>query len=461
MGVTAQDTSAPTAGSVEHRLLDTAAQILGRGDKEALTLERAADQADIPLDEARALYADDPALFAGVTEFLNDRLRDYADRELAKLPEDVPIIKRVLANATGYFNAALDNPTYFAAYSHSQVTEDFPNIEDEIKRPLNPDTFPEVSARVLNLLVEAINELGHPMQEDLLITGTLALLSEAHGLAHLATFGIMRHLSPTAKRQTFQAAMDSMLSGMCNTMGEGNILRFDPDTIPGPVSEKWTTLAKDMPRGTKDEIREAILRGGAEEVVADGLANFSLANAAERAGIPLNTATQLFDGDQSLLRELEIYLDEANTQAIMRQASFVPDGSPSLTFIKAAGFGYIEYALNDPVGFVALIEISSRSIVPVSFDDEGGMAQPFDMGKAFTFLMNIVRDAISESEGPRSTWVLYTQMMALWAAVHGIAQLVTVGALRYRTPEFCFQVSSRIMDIGLRGMINALELRPD
>lgn len=459
--MTAQDTSAPTAGSVEHKLLDTAAQILGRGDKEALTLKRAADQADIPLDEARALYADDAALYAGVTDFLSDRLRVFADRELEKLPEDVPIIKQVLANATGYFNAALDNPTYFAAYSHSKVTDDFPNIEDQIELPLDPDAFPGVSARVLNLLVEATRQLGHPADSELLITGMLALLSEAHGLAHLATFGIMRHLSPTAKRQTFQAAMNSMLSGMCNTMGEGNIVRFDPDTIPGPVSEKWTTQAKDMPRGTKDEIRNAILRGGAEKVVADGFGNFTLKDAAERASIPMNTATQLFDGDQALLRDLEIYLDEANTQAIMRQASFVPDGSPSLTFIKAAGFGYIEYALSDPVGFVALIEISSRSIVPVSFDDEGGMAQPFDMGKAFTFLMNIVRDAISESEGPRSTWVLYTQMMALWAAAHGIAQLATVGALRYHTPEFCFQLSSRIMDIGLRGMINALELRPN
>lgn len=457
--VNTQDPSAPPAGSVEHRLLDQALQILGRGDKKALTLQRTAEQADIPLEEARTLYADDATLYAEVSRFLDERLRVFADRELAKLPADAPTLKHVLANATGYFNAALDNPTYFAAYSHSQVVEDFPNFEEQIERPLNPDDFPAITARVLNLILEATRQLETPIQESLIITGALALLAETHGLAHLATFGIMRHLSPTAKRQTFQAAMGSLLSGLCNTMAEGNIVHFDPETIPGEISEPWTTLAKDLPRETKEEIREAILRGAAEEVVAAGLDGFTLKNAAQRADIAFNTATQLFDGDQALLHELEIHLDEANTQAIVRQAASVPEGSPALTAIKAAGFGYIDYALADPTGFVALIEISSRSIVPVSFDDEGGMAQPFDMGKAFTYLMNIVRDAISESEGPRSTWVLYTQMMSLWGAAHGIAQLATIGVLRYTSPEFCFRVSSRVMDIGLRGMINALELR--
>ena len=457
--MTAQDDSAPLAGPVELKLLDQAARILGRGGKEALTLQRAADQADVSMAEAHEIFTDDADLYAKVSHFLDERLRIASDRELTKLPEGSTVKQRLLANATGYFNAALENPAYFAAYSRSKVAEDFPNFEDEINRPQDLDAFPAATARVINLISEATLELGMPVQKDLVVIATLSLLSEMHGLAHLATFGIMRHLSPTAKRQTFQASMSTLLTGLFDTIREGNIVHFDPETIQGEPLPQITTPAKDMPRGNEEEIREAIFRGAAEEVVAEGLSHFTLSASAERAQIPLNTATQVFDGDQALLRELEVHLDEANTQAIMRQAAYVPDGSPGLTYIKAAGFGYIEYALHDPIGFVALIEIASRSIVPVSFDDEGGVAQPFDMGKAFTFLMNIVRDAISESEGPRSTWVLYTQMMALWASAHGVAQLTTVGVLRYHSPQFAFRISSRLMDIVLRGMITVLELR--
>lgn len=118
----------------------------------------------------------------------------------------------------------------------------------------------------------------------------------------------------------------------------------------------------------------------------------------------------------------------------------------------------MEFALADPVGFVALIEVSSRSIVPVSFDDSGDSEQPFDMGKAFSFIMNLVRDAISESNGPRSPWILFTQIAALWASIHGLSQLSTVGALRYHSADFYFDLASRVMDIVIQGMVNVLGL---
>ena len=139
-----------------------------------------------------------------------------------------------------------------------------------------------------------------------------------------------------------------------------------------------------MPKSTAEEKRAAIFRGAAEEIVYNGLPNLHLGSAAARAGVDLADAEHLFDGDSHLLRALEESLDEANTLAIMRQNQVLPEGSHGLAYIKATGFGYLEYALEDPIGFVALIEVSSRSIVPVSFEETGDTEQPFDMGKAFT-----------------------------------------------------------------------------
>ena len=81
------------------------------------------------------------------------------------------------------------------------------------------------------------------------------------------------------------------------------------------------------------------------------------------------------------------------------------------------------------------------------------------MGKAFTFIMNLVRDAISESNGPRSPWILFTQIAALWASIHGLSQLSTVGALRYHSADFYFNLASKVMDVVIQGMVNVLELK--
>ena len=293
----------------------------------------------------------------------------------------------------------------------------------------------------------------------LVVIQALTFLSELQGITHLATFGIMRHLSPTAKKQTFNACIETLFSGLEDSLRDGKIAPFEPLALVGEPAEPFTTAAKDLPKTTAEEKRAAIFRGAAEEIAYNGLPSLHLGSAAARAGVDLADAEHLFDGNSHLLRSLEEFLDEANTLAIMRQNRAVPEGSHGLAYIKATGFGYLEFALEDPVGFVALIEVSSRSIVPVSFDEPGDTEQPFDMGKAFTFIMNLVRDAISESNGPRSPWILFSQIAALWASIHGLSQLSTVGALRYHSADFYFNLASKVMDVVLQGMVNVLELK--
>ena len=450
------------AGSAKQRLLEQSARILAKGGRDALQVCAVAEQIDVPVDEAKSFFEDDHDLYIQTSRFLDERIRVAAFKALDRLPDDAAAIEKLREVAKVYFNLAIENPTYFAAYNNCQTATSFPNFEDGIEQAESFDAFPPIFRWVLEHMRDAAVAARGEFKHRLVVIQSLSFLCELQGITHLATFGIMRHLSPAAKKQTFNACLETLFSGLEICLRDGQIAPFEPEALSGEPPVPFTTAAKDMPKCTAEEKRAAIFRGAAEEIVYNGLPNLHLGSAAARAGVDLPDAEHLFDGDSHLLRALEESLDEANTLAIMRQNQVLPEGSHGLAYIKATGFGYLEYALEDPIGFVALIEVSSRSIVPVSFDETGETEQPFDMGKAFTFIMNLVRDAISESNGPRSPWILFTQIAALWASIHGLSQLSTVGALRYHSANFYFNLASKVMDIILQGMVNVLELkRPD
>ena len=447
------------AGSTRQRLLDQSARILAKGGRDALKVCAVAEQIAVPVDEAKSLFEDDHDLYIQIIRFLDERLRVASYEALDKLPDGATAIQKLRESAKVYFNLALDNPTYFAAYHNCETATSFPNFEDGIEESKSFDAFPPTFRRMLERMREAAIAARGDFDHRLVVIQALTFLSELQGITHLATFGIMRHLSPAAKKQTFNACIETLFSGLEDSLRDGEIAPFEPLAPVGDPAEPFTTAAKDMPKSTAEEKRAAIFRGAAEEIAYNGLPSLHLGSAAARAGVDLADAERLFDGNSHLQRSLEESLDEANMLAIMRQNQAVPEGSHGLDYIKATGFGYLEYALEDPVGFVALIEVSSRSIVPVSFEESGDTEQPFDMSKAFTFIMNLVRDAISESNGPRSPWILFTQIAALWACIHGFSQLSTVGALRYHSADFYSNLASKVMDVVLQGMVNVLELK--
>lgn len=447
------------AGSTRQRLLDQSARILAKGGRDALKVCAVAEQIAVSVDEAKSLFEDDHDLYIQTIRFLDERLRVASYEALDKLPDGATAIQKLRESAKVYFNLALDNPTCFAAYNNCETATSFPNFEDGIEESKSFDAFPPTFRRMLERMREAAIAARGDFDHRLVVIQALTFLSELQGITHLATFGIMRHLSPTAKKQTFNVCIETLFSGLELSLRDGEIAPFEPLALVGEPAGPFTTAAKDMPKSTAEEKRAAIFRGAAEEIAYNGLPSLHLGSAAARAGVDLADAEHLFDGNSHLQRSLEESLDEANMLAIMRQNQAVPEGSHGLDYIKATGFGYLEYALEDPVGFVALIEVSSRSIVPVSFEESGDTEQPFDMSKAFTFIMNLVRDAISESNGPRSPWILFTQIAALWACIHGFSQLSTVGALRYHSADFYSNLASKVMDVVLQGMVNVLELK--
>ena len=125
------------------------------------------------------------------------------------------------------------------------------------------------------------------------------------------------------------------------------------------------------------------------------------------------------------------------------------------SYIKAAGYGYVSFALHDPIGWNVLIEIASGSIVPTDFDN---FDEREGMGVAFSFLVELTKKAIENSESPRQTWILYSQVFAAWASAHGLAHLFSTGNLRNLEDQDKLDLIGPVFDIVIQGLLSTLNI---
>lgn len=253
-----------------------------------------------------------------------------------------------------------------------------------------------------------------------------------------------------------EAVLNNLSVGLERYVVEGIELRHQPTEYAGPLPYEVVPPATEFPRSTPEEVRVAILRGAAEYGAWHGVDEISLEEAAKTAGLDPREAFRHFGTNSDLLIDLENYLDEQDQAKIGMQMFALPDGSPAIEYIKAAGFGYVGYAVSDPVGFRSLIAVASGSIIPNSFDITSSNFE--DMGVAFQGLLEIVRAAIVEGGGPRSAWVLFTHAFSLWSYTHGLAQLFSNGSLRNLPVEMKFELVDAVFDVTIEGMLHGVDL---
>ena len=79
-----------------------------------------------------------------------------------------------------------------------------------------------------------------------------------------------------------------------------------------------------------------------------------------------------------------------------------------------------------------------------------------EFGRAFGFIMSLVREAIDEVDGPRTPWVLFTLVISVWAGAHGLAVLSTKGPLRGCDSDYIFEILTHYMDIEFGGIMRSL-----
>ena len=429
------------------RLLEQAAIMVSKTSLEDLSIERLAAEADMAVSAVRNQFADNQALLAGLKRFLISRFNAYIQAELDKLGPDVTASQRLNAAGLGYFEFAQAESKNYGAFLKIPMQYAPPtNFHAEF-----PDDVDEPTLNLfLRLTRDVIIEGGGSEDTDGLAIEALGAFSTVHGISHLATIGILRHLSPAAKKQTVRGVFSTIWSGINVALARG-VRSFYPDGFRGDAIYNPVPNAKELARGNAEQKVEAIFRGAIDAYVHGGLEAITVENGAEYAGMTHSEAAALIDGDSRLLQQLETYLDNHDQAMIGSQCFVLPEEHQhALNFMKATGFGYVGFAVNDPYGFDALIAMASGSIVPSSFEVN---SDDFDMGVAFSFLLDLARNAIQEAGGQESSWNLYTVAIAVWAAGHGLAVLLSVGSLRQLPIEEKIALMNPVLNVVVEGLI--------
>ena len=447
-------------------LIEQAGRVIAKAGIDEVRLREVADQVDVPFGEARALFASEAELVEATKHSLNEALTSVVDLHLERLPENATAVDKLRATALSYFSFAVEDPSAFAAFTAVHATPQVGlKAEDFVDRGGRAETCP-IMRMLFELTEDAIRESGgREVDAKGTLLSALSIFSHLHGVTQLAAEGILRYLSPAAKKQTFSAVMDTLSVGLYPFFRGERIERAIPYGLVGKQPEVLLTKAKDLPRATEEEQRSALLRGAVEEILDRGVTGLYIGGAANRAGLSVQEAEHLIESDKELTNYLERYLDKINYEFIYRQVAALPEDASAVSKIKATGYGYVSHALYDPQGFETLIKIASGPIVPMSFEDNFlpnankavELERDFsEFGRAFGFIMSLVREVIDEVDGPRTPWVLFTLVISVWAGAHGLSMLSTKGPLRGYDSDFIFEVLTQYMDIEFGGIMRSL-----
>jgi len=166
------------------------------------------------------------------------------------------------------------------------------------------------------------------------------------------------------------------------------------------------------------DLREALLAAAEAELSEKGVEGFTLRGCARRAGVSHAAPAHHFKDAGALLTALAAEGFERFITTMRKRQEEVTDARDRLT---AAGLGYIDFALANPALF-RLMFSSSRP-------DFGDAALSQAASAAFAVLTDAVREA--RGADPAEDGRAMLDVAASWSIVHGLAELLLSGQLRF------------------------------
>jgi AcrR family transcriptional regulator len=171
------------------------------------------------------------------------------------------------------------------------------------------------------------------------------------------------------------------------------------------------------------DLRAALLKAGIEELGVKGYDGFTLRGVAKRAGVSHAAPAHHFRDTNALLTALTALAAERFASA-MRERQAEANREPRAQLI-AAGLGYVDFALANP----ALFKLMFGAERPDT-DDPEVVRHATD---AFEILLGIV-EGVREAD-PLADDAGRLDVAATWSIVHGIANLLIAGRLRFLQPQ--------------------------
>lgn len=185
------------------------------------------------------------------------------------------------------------------------------------------------------------------------------------------------------------------------------------------------------------DLRQALLHAAEAELRDKGIEGFTLRGAAKRAGVSHAAPAHHFKDQNALLTALA----EVGFRRFLdtQHASRAQAPSDPRAGMLAAGLGYIAFAIENPELF-RLIFTSQRA----DYSDGG-------LGTAASAAFQDLVDGVGAVRGddPRASEAGMTDVTATWAIVHGLAELMLSGRLK-----FLAELSAERRDAALRAIID-------
>lgn len=160
------------------------------------------------------------------------------------------------------------------------------------------------------------------------------------------------------------------------------------------------------------DLRSALLASAEQELSEKGIEAFSLRGVAKRAGVSHAAPTHHFGDTRGLLTALAAVGFERFLESQVSRKSLVSTGPEGQ--LAASGLGYIDFAVANP----ALFRLMFSSEKPDSTNEELESMSSV----AFDRLLKDVQKVASSD--PRSDPTIMADVMATWAMVHGLADLL-------------------------------------
>lgn len=172
------------------------------------------------------------------------------------------------------------------------------------------------------------------------------------------------------------------------------------------------------------DLRRTLLEAAERELEDKGIEGFTLRGCAKRAGVSHAAPAHHFKDANALLSVLAAEAFARLTEAMEdRQAAAAPEPRARMV---AAGLAYLDFALARP----AMLRLMFASERP----DHETPELKEEAGKAFDLLVRSVK-ALRTEDGRKDSG-LNEEVAAIWAVVHGLAELAVSGRMKFMPELF-------------------------